>query len=125
MNKKKFKTVDAYFNSFPEVVRSKLEIIRSIIQQESPDAIELLSYQMPSFKLQGRILVYYAAWKEHIGLYAFPSSLIRFKKELSGYHTSKATLQFPLEHEIPKNLLKKIIRFRIQEIEAKKKKNKK
>ena len=112
---KKFKTVEEYFASFPKSIRDKLEKIRQIIKQEASEAEEILSYQMPAFKLNKRILAYYAAWKEHVALYAYPSSVIKFKKELTAYETSKATIKFPLDKPLPVSLIRKIIKFRVKE----------
>lgn len=116
MQKKiKFKTVEEYFASVPEGVRNKLEKIRQIIKEEAPEAQEVLSYQMPAFKLNGRILIYYAAWKEHIGFYPYPSAMAEFNKELVKYKTAKSTVRFPLDKPIPFDLISKIIKYRVKE----------
>ncbi len=112
---KKLKTVNEYISSLPKSSKSKIIDIRRRIKKEAPKAEELLSYQMPAFKLNKRILVYYAAWKEHVALYAYPSSVTKFKKELSKYKTSKSTVQFRLDKPLPLNLIKKMIRFRVKE----------
>ncbi len=124
MQQTKLKTVDEYFASFPENTRDGLEKIRQMIKKEVPESVEILSYQMPAFKLHGRILVYYAAWKEHIGLYSFSSSIIRFKKELANYETSKGTIKFSLDKELPVELIRKIVKFRVKENLEKERKKK-
>jgi uncharacterized protein YdhG (YjbR/CyaY superfamily) len=113
---KKFKTVSEYFESLPKDVRVKMENIRRIIKKEAPEAEESLSYQMPAFKLNKRILVYYAAWKEHVALYSFPSSIREFKKELTKYQTSKGTIKFPIDEKLPSALIRKLVKFRVKEL---------
>ena len=119
MNKMKIKTVDEYLANFPENVRSKLKKLRQAIKQAAPEAQEIISYNMPAFKLNKRILVYYAAHTNHIGFYSYPSSIIAFKKELSNYETSKATIKFPLNKPLPLTLIKKIIKFRVKDLSKK------
>ncbi|MDQ1266493.1 MAG: hypothetical protein QG635_1645 [Bacteroidota bacterium] len=115
MEKIKFKTVDEYVSVFPENVRVILEQLRNIIKHEAPEAAELISYNMPAFKL-GKILVYYAAHKEHIGFYPANSILIEIlKDELLDYETSKGAIQFPYKKPLPINLIKNIIRIRVKE----------
>jgi uncharacterized protein YdhG (YjbR/CyaY superfamily) len=120
-NKPKFKTVDAYIASFPKEVQGILEKIRQAIRRAAPDAVETISYQIPTFKLNGKSLVYFAAWKEHIGFYAMPSGNAAFKKELSQYKAAKGSIRFPLEEPIPYDLIKKIVMFRVKETQVKKK----
>ena len=71
---------------------------------------------MPAFKLNGKVLVYFAAWKRHIRFYALPSGNLEFKKELSAYKVSKSAIQFPLDQPIPYDLIKKILKFRMKEV---------
>ena len=120
----KFKTVDEYFSAFPPKTRNILKALRKTIREVAPHAEELISYNMPSFKLHG-MLVYYAAYDRHIGFYPTSSPMKVFKDELADYKTSKGAIQFPIEKAIPATLVKKIVKFRIKEIlekEAKKKK---
>ena len=112
---KKFKTIDEYIKTFPEEVQIILEKIRQTIQKASPDAVETISYQMPAFKLKNRNLVYFAAWKDHIGFYPTPSGTVAFKKELSPYEGAKGSVKFPIDKPIPFDLIEKIVEFRVKE----------
>lgn len=111
-----FKTMDEYIKTFPEDVQGILEKMRQTIQKAAPEASEAISYQMPTFKLNGKNLVHFAAWKNHIGFYPTPSGTKAFKKELSQYKRAKGSLQFPLEDPIPYDLVKKVVMFRMKEI---------
>jgi uncharacterized protein YdhG (YjbR/CyaY superfamily) len=120
----KFKTIDEYHAAFPKNIKDMLEEMRSTIRQEAPQAQEVISYNMPAFKQNG-ILVYYAAYKEHIGFYPTASPIRVFKDRLTAYKTSKGAIQFPVERPIPKTLIKDIVRYRINEDKEKgKSKNK-
>lgn len=115
---KQYKTIDEYIEEFPESIRTILEKIRQTIREAAPEATEAISYQMPAFKLHGN-LVYFAAFKNHIGFYPTPSGIETFKEELSPYKTSKGAIQFPLDKPIPYDLIEKIVRFRVNENIAK------
>lgn len=110
-----YKTIDAYIKTFPEDVQTILEKIRQTIQKAAPEAVEAISYQMPTFKLNGTNLVHFAAWKNHIGFYPTPSGTEAFQKELSPYKAAKGSVQFPLDKPIPFALVKRIVLFRIKE----------
>ena len=112
-------TIDEYINKFPKDVQLILENMRRTIKKASPDAIEAISYQMPTFKLNGKNLVHFAAWKKHIGFYPTPSGTETFKKELSIYKSSKGAVQFPLDKKIPYTLISKIVKFRVKELSKK------
>ncbi|MEX0720039.1 MAG: DUF1801 domain-containing protein [Balneolaceae bacterium] len=115
MAKTDFKTVDEYIAIFPDDVQKVLQNIRHEIQKAVPDATEVISYQMPAFRLNG-ILVWYAAWKKHIGLYPRTSGIeAAFANELSEYEGSKGTTKFPLDKPIPYDLISRIAKFRVQE----------
>ncbi len=114
-NKKGINTIDEYIKTFPEDIQSILEKIRETIRNAAPEAVETISYQMPAFKLNGRNLVYFAAWKNHIGFYATPSGNEAFKKELSPYKGAKGSVRFPIGKPIPYDLVRKIVIFRIKE----------
>ena len=116
-NKKQFKTIDEYIKTFPRDVQSILEKIRQTIREAAPEAVEAISYQMPTFKLNGKNLVHFAAWKNHIGFYPTPSGIEAFKKELMPYKGAKGSIQFPLEITIPYDLVKKIVIFRMKDLE--------
>ena len=113
------KTIDDYINQFPDEIKSKLESIRAAIKKAAPRAAEVISYGMPAFK-QNKVLVYFAAGKNHIGFYPTPKPIVVFKKELGGYKTSKGAIQFPLDKKIPLALISKITKFRVKEDLAKK-----
>ncbi|MDP1701235.1 MAG: DUF1801 domain-containing protein [Aestuariivirga sp.] len=120
-SKAKFTTMDAYIASFPKGVQGILEEIRQTIRLAVPGATEAISYQIPTFKLNGSNLVHFAAWKDHIGFYATPSGNVAFKKELARYKVAKGSIQFPLDEPIPYDLVAKIAKFRVQETQANKK----
>jgi uncharacterized protein YdhG (YjbR/CyaY superfamily) len=111
---KKFKTVDEYFSEFPKSTQDILQGLRKTIKDAAPQAEELISYNMPAFKQNG-VLVYYAAYKNHIGFYPTSSPMKVFKKELEKYKTSKGAIQFPIEKAIPKTLVRNIVKFRVKE----------
>lgn len=111
----KFKNTDDYIKSFPKDVRQRLEQIRTIIKNTAPDAEESISYAMPAYKLNGKPLVYFAAFKNHIGFYATPSGHSEFAKELSKYKQGKGSVQFTLDKPLPLGLITKIVKFRVKE----------
>jgi uncharacterized protein YdhG (YjbR/CyaY superfamily) len=113
-SKPKFSNADEYIAMFPDNVKEILQKIRLTIKKTAPAAEEVISYQMPAFKLNG-MLVWYAANKEHIGFYPTPSPIRVFKKELANYKTSKGAIQFPIDKAIPLKLIKNIVEFRINE----------
>jgi uncharacterized protein YdhG (YjbR/CyaY superfamily) len=108
-------TVDAYIGRFSGETKRRLVAIRTVIRRSAPRAEEKMSYGMPGYKLEGRPLVYFAAFANHIGLYALPSSVVMFQKELKTYKTSKGTVQFQHDEPLPLSLVKKIVIFRVKE----------
>jgi uncharacterized protein YdhG (YjbR/CyaY superfamily) len=118
--RKRFGTIDEYIKTFPPDVQKILERLRQTIRKAVPEAEEVISYQMPAFKLKSN-LVYFAAFKKHIGFFPTASGVAAFKKELSDYATSPGTVQFPLDKPIPYDLVTKIVLFRKKENLAKKK----
>jgi len=120
MSKSQFKTIDEYIASFPRKVGDVLEELRRVIKESAPKAEETISYGIPTFDLNGRHLVHFAAYKNHVGFYPTSSGIEAFKKELSPFKTSKGTVQFPLDQPIPFDLVKKIVKFRVKENESKK-----
>lgn len=114
-SKQQFKTIDEYIKTFPENIQSILEEMRQAIHEAAPQAIETISYQMPTFKLNGKNLAYFAAFKNHIGFYPIPSGIEAFKKELSSYKQGRGSVQFPFDKPIPFDLVKKITMFRVKE----------
>lgn len=114
MNMPVVKDTDEYISQFPAEVQAKLQELRSIIKKTAPEAEETISYAMPAFKLKG-ILVYFAGHKNHIGFYPTSSGIANFEKELSGYVTSKGTVQFSLNKPLPLDLIRMIVEFRVAE----------
>jgi uncharacterized protein YdhG (YjbR/CyaY superfamily) len=112
--KKVFKTIDEYIATFPREVQHVLEEMRQTIRDSAPEAEETISYNMPAFKQNG-ILVWFAAFKNHIGFYPKVSALEAFKEKLTAYEVSKGTVRFPLNKPIPYDLVKEIVRFRVEE----------
>ena len=114
--KASFKNLDDYLALQPEKVVIALERIRKIIKSAAPDANELISYGMPAFKLYGKMLMYFAGFKNHCSL--FPGSkfvILKFKKELKAFKTSAGTISFTVEKPLPTSLIKKIVKARIKE----------
>jgi uncharacterized protein YdhG (YjbR/CyaY superfamily) len=109
-----YSTIDEYIATFPKDIQAILEAIRQAIRESAPNAEETISYQMPAFRLNGT-LVYFAAFKNHIGFYPTSSGITAFKKELSQYEVSKGTIRFPLIKPIPLDLVKKIVKYRVKE----------
>ena len=112
--------VNAYITAYPKEVQSILKKMRKLIQKAAPGAVESISYGMPGYKLNGKVLVYFAAQKKHIGFYATPSGNNAFKKELSTYVHGKGSIQFPFDKPIPYALVEKMVQFKVKEILAKK-----
>ena len=110
--------VDGYLSKFPADVRRVLEKVRRTIRRAAPDADEVISYQMPAFKQHG-ILVFFAAWKEHIGLYPPISGDPALEKAVAKYAGPKGNLQFPLSEPIPYDLIERIVKLRVRQNNAK------
>lgn len=106
--------IDLYIETFPKNVQVLLQELRTIIKNAAPNADEIMSYQMPAYKQFNR-LVYFAGYKNHIGFYPHSSSIEYFKEELKKYKSSKGAIQFPLNEPLPKELIAKIVQFRVQE----------
>ena len=111
---KEHKNIDEYIKSFPPDIQVILEKVRQAIREAAPDAAEAIGYRMPAFKQNGN-LVFFAAFKHHIGFYPAPSGIESFKKELSRYKGAKGSVQFPLDQPMPLNLIKRIVKFRLKE----------
>nr|WP_288833960.1 DUF1801 domain-containing protein [uncultured Flavobacterium sp.] len=107
--------VEEYINTFPIEIQKIAQEIRNIIKNEAPDCVESISYGMPAYKTFGKPLVYFAAYKNHIGLYATPSGHTQFSEVLSKYKQGKGSVQFPLDAPIPYELIRKIVAFRVKE----------
>ncbi len=107
-------TIDEYIAGFPDDIQKKLKEIRRVIHETAPEATEKISYQMPTFYLNGN-LVHFAAFKKHIGFYPAPTGLDAFKDEIAKYPNSKGAVQFPLDRPIPFNLVRRIVEYRREE----------
>ena len=108
-------SVDQYINGFPVETQSILREIRDIIKANAPGSQEGFSYGMPAYKSNGKPLVYFAGFKNHIGLYATPTGHEKFAAELKQYKHGKGSVQFPLDNPIPYDLIKRIVLFRFEE----------
>ena len=108
------KDIDEYIARFPPEVQEILGKIREAITKAAPAAEEKISYQIPAFTLKGN-LVYFAAFKKHIGFYPRTTAIAKFKKELSAYKGAKGSVQFPLDKPMPLGLISKIVKFRVKE----------
>jgi uncharacterized protein YdhG (YjbR/CyaY superfamily) len=111
---------EQYISGYSEEVQKLLQQLRSTINKAAPKATEIISYGMPAYKMNG-MLLYFAAHKNHIGLYPFRSAILKFKKELSAYKGAVGTVQFPFDKPLPLGLITKIVKFRVKENLVKKK----
>lgn len=116
-----FTNIEEYIGLFPESTQKKLFQLYSFIKKIVPTAEVTISYGMPAFKLHGKPLVYFAGYKNHIGLYALPSGNKAFQKEISNYKTGKGSIQFPINEELPWQLIEQIVKYRVNEVELNKK----
>lgn len=114
-SKVSFGSIDDYIASFPNDVQEIMRELRGTINAAAPEAEEKISYQMPTFTLNGRYLVYFAGWKTHIAFYGAPRGNPEFKEDLSAYESGQGTLKFPLDKTIPFDLIAKIVKFRMAE----------
>lgn len=117
------KEVEMYIQKFPKEVQDILRTIRKLIKDTARDAEEGFSYGMPAYKLNKKPLVYFAAFKNHIGFYATPSGHSAFQDELSKYKQGKGSVQFPLNQPIPYKLIESIVKFRVKENNSRTKKS--
>lgn len=114
-NKKaEYQSIDEYIQSFPEPIQKKLYELRTAIKEEAPQAQEKISWQMPTFYLNGN-LVHFAAHAKHIGFYPGPSGIDAFKSQFSKYKHAKGSVRFPSEEPLPIELIKRIVKFRVAE----------
>ena len=111
-------TVDQYIAAFPADVKKRMQQLRKTIKAGAPNADELISYQMPGYKYFG-MLVYFAAYKNHIGFYPGAGGLLEFYKELSSFKSAKGSVQFPHDRPIPYDIISKIVKFRVKQNEEK------
>jgi uncharacterized protein YdhG (YjbR/CyaY superfamily) len=116
--KNEFTSVDEYMKSLPADSRPVLKQVREAISKALPRAEEVISYQIPAYKVDGRLVLYFAGWKKHFSIYPATRGLVKaFKKELAPYEVNnKGTVRFPLEGKVPKWLLARIAKFRAKEV---------
>ena len=119
---KKVENIDDYISDFSVETQKYLNEMRELIRKLAPDSVESISYAIPTFSLNGKYLVYFAGFKNHIGLYPTPVGMEAFKEELSNYKTGKGSVQFPLNKPLPIALITKIVKYQIGQNEIKTKK---
>ena len=112
----KVNSVDEYMALQPEAVRNVLERVRSTIRKALPKAEEVISYQIPTYKLLGRAVISFAGWKQHYALYPATSAFAAFPKELARYKRSKGTIRFPLSEPVPVGLIARIAKLRAKQV---------
>jgi uncharacterized protein YdhG (YjbR/CyaY superfamily) len=116
MAKTDFKSVDEYISTKPEDVQAVLQRVRSTIHEAVPAAEEVISYQIPAYKLHGAAVIYFAAWKQHYSLYPATDRVVEaFRDELAPYEVSKGTIRFPLSQPVPVKLIGRIVKLRAKE----------
>src|SRR5262249_9325999 len=115
---KRAKDIDGYISQFPPDVQAILQKVRTTISSAAPEAKETISYLMPAFKQHG-ILVYFAAWKNHVGLYPPISGDKALEKAIARYAGPKGNLQLPLDEPIPYDLIERIVKLRVKQDTAK------
>ncbi len=111
-------SIDEYIAAFPDDIQALLATVRATIRAAAPEAAEIISYGMPAFALHGN-LVYFAAAKQHIGLYPTGSAIAAFQAEIAGYASSKGAVKFPLDQPLPLDLIRRMVEFRVAENRAK------
>lgn len=108
-------TVDECIATFPAETQKAMKQVRAVIKKAAPKAEEGIGYGMPAYKLNGKPLVYFSGFKNHIGFYATPTGHKEFVKELSRYKQGKGSVQFPLGEPMPLKLIEQIVKFRVYE----------
>lgn len=106
--------VDAYINGFPTEVQERLKAFRNIVKELAPMATERICMSIPTFDLNGKWLVHFAGFEKYIGFYPQPEGIAAFKDKLAGYKTSKGTIQFPLNKPLPIDLIREIVKYRVE-----------
>jgi uncharacterized protein YdhG (YjbR/CyaY superfamily) len=108
-------SIEEYIAEFPPETRVALEQVRALIRGVAPDAVETISYAIPTFDLNGRHLVHFAGFAKHIGFYPIPSGMAAFAEDLAPYKQGKGSVQFPLAEPLPLDLIRRIVEFRVEE----------
>ena len=118
IGKNKFNTIDEYID-FQHIEKQEgLKKLRELIKTVVPEAIETISYQMPAFKTE-KVIVWFAAYKNHYGFYPYPKTIVAFEDQLTGYKTSKGAIQFPIDKPLPEDLIRKMVLYIHNEIKHK------
>lgn len=112
--KRTYHTIDDYIKSFPKNIQKILRTVRLTIKKSAPAAEEAISYQIPTFKLNGN-LVHFAAYKNHIGFYPGAKAMKIFRNEVTSYKSSKGSVQFPIDKPMPLTLIQKVVEYRVKE----------
>jgi uncharacterized protein YdhG (YjbR/CyaY superfamily) len=108
-------SIDGYIAGFPPETQKVLEEVRALITAAAPQATETISYAIPTFDLNGRHLVHFAGYENHVGFYPGASGIAAFKGELKPYKSAKGSVQFPLGRPLPLDLIRRIVEFRVEE----------
>lgn len=111
-------TIDDYIAEFPPATREVLEQVRGVIREAAPDATETISYAIPTFDLRGRHLVHFAGFEHHIGFYPTGKGADAFAREFSAYKTGRGSVQFPLDQPMPLDLIRRVVEFRVAQVNA-------
>lgn len=109
-------TIDEYIAEFPPATQAALAEIRAIVHELAPDAVETIAYAIPTFDLDGKHLVHFAGYEHHVGLYPTPSGMVAFEEELKPYRSGKGSARFALGTQLPRDLIRKIVQFRVDEV---------
>ena len=113
--KRKINSIDEYIDTFPEGVQRILQQVRQTIKAAAPGAEEKISYGIPTFTLNGKYLIYFAGWKQHISIYPIPTGDEAFRQGIAPYVSGKGTLKFPISQPMPLNLITEIVKLKIAE----------
>ena len=108
-------TIDGYIAEFPPETRKALQEVRALVSAAAPDATETISYAIPTFDMNGKHLVHFAAYERHVGFYPTGGGIAAFKEELEPYRSGKGSVQFPLGQPLPSDLIRRIVEFRVGE----------
>ena len=118
MAKTDYQSIDEYHQAFPENVQERMRVIRELVHKIAPEAVEVISYQIPAFKIGKKFLIYYAGFDKHVSI-SNPWSdalLAAFAPELKGLKVSKSVIQFPLDKPFPADFIERILKFRKDEV---------
>ena len=118
-NRSTARSIDDYIGEFPAGTQKLLKEMRALIRKSAPGATETISYAIPTFDLNGRHLVHFAGYEHHIGFYPTASGIAAFKEEIKKYKSAKGSVQFPLSEPLPKDLISRIVKFRVKEVTGK------